>query len=309
MAPKAKPKAESPRETEGRPSSPTTANSKPEAVAKPPRPKSANALKTEAKAKSRGPSERSKSPRPKEASIASPETEAKDESPPQKQASAASPKSEASSISPLQKQGSAAPAKTKAKAKSPLEKQAPGALGDAAAAQGAEARGPSLPAAAPAPTREHLTARAQEEQKQALGSVWFQISKGKNDLRTADIERLLVAANSVATGQCARVDVDAVREFMKTEFGANSNVNEAVFVEKASAYFKNCAPTEECGEVWQMLGGSLTKGGTVEAAELRDMLQRLNYDITKGEAEDLVAIASKGSGRMSYDDFVQTLFP
>lgn len=248
---------------------------------------STNSLKPDAKAKSRGQTSRSKSPRPKETPVTYREVEAIDDSSPEKQASPGDL------------------AKAEAKAETPLAGQPGAALGGAVAGQGAEASGPSLPAAAPSPTRESV--RSKEEQKQALGSVWLQISKGKSELRSADIERLIVAANSSETG--ARVDADALREFMKTEFGTNSNVNEALFAEKASAYFESCAPSEECGEVWQMLGGSVTKGGAVEAAELRDMLQRLNYDVTKAELDDLVAMASKGGDRITYDDFVQMLFP
>jgi len=206
-------------------------------------------------------------------------------------------------------------------AESPRRDASPGAASGAppqavleapgAAAQADEAPGSSPDAAAPAKKREQLSAEAQEEEKRALGEVWSLISKGKKDIRTTDIERMIGTANVNEAGPGARVDPDALRDFMQAEFGAkpDDRINQASLMEKASTYFNNCTPSEECVEVWQMLGGSLTGEGTVEAADICDTLERLNCDITKEEVDDLVAFASKGSSRMSYDDFVESLFP
>lgn len=179
-------------------------------------------------------------------------------------------------------------------------------------APGAPALDPSPANAAPVKpvkNREKKSAGAVAAEKEALGNVWSHISKGKTELRANDIEALVKNANTNEIGPGARVDADALREFTTTEFGATSNITEALFMDKATAYFNDCEPSEECTEIWQMIGGSLTGEGTIEAGDLCDALERLNCDVTKEEIDDLVAFASKGNSKMTYEDFVQVLFP
>jgi len=151
------------------------------------------------------------------------------------------------------------------------------------------------------------TKRAMDEETTSLQSVWSQIrgEGGKGaELRSRDIESFLNAAG-------ARVDKDGLNGFLQQEIGNSTtgNVTEVQFMKQANTYFDTREPSEECKEVWQLVGGSLTGGGTVQASQLSDALTRLNCNLSKKEAADLVAFVSYGNEQMNYDDFLRALFP
>jgi len=127
-------------------------------------------------------------------------------------------------------------------------------------------------------------------------------AKGIQELKTFHVNKML-------SGAGAKVNEDALGEFMKEEFGAERSINEASFMSKATEYFESSEPSEECQEVWQMMGGNLTRTGTIDGARLIDSLAELDCDFSKEEIEDFVAFTTKGSDTMTYAELVQALFP
>lgn len=109
----------------------------------------------------------------------------------------------------------------------------------------------------------------------------------------------------------ARLDKAAFAEFMQQEVGNpnTGNVSEAQFLDKATSYFNTCVPSEECTEIWNVVGGGLNGKGTVQPADVRDALESLNCQLSAAEVEDFVAFSSNGKEQMAYDDFVRALFP
>jgi len=153
--------------------------------------------------------------------------------------------------------------------------------------------------------KETKSKQAIKDETERLKSVFVSICgpKGKGSISTKDVEQILKAAGG-------RADKTGIDELMQ-DLGSSvtGNVSEALFMEKASAYFNVCDPSTECTEIWQLVGGKLTGESTLQAVDLGDALARIGCELSRDEVEDLVAFSTYGNEQIGYDDFVRTLFP
>jgi len=153
--------------------------------------------------------------------------------------------------------------------------------------------------------KEAKSKQAIKDETERLKSALATISgpKGKGSISSKDVEQLLKSAG----GRAEKTGIDELMQ----ELGSNvtGNVSEALFMEKASAYFNTCDPSAECTEIWQLVGGKLAGESTLKAVELGDALARIGCELSRDEVEDLVAFSTYGNDKIGYDDFVRTLFP
>jgi len=173
-------------------------------------------------------------------------------------------------------------------------------------------RGPMRPNPGAKPkAKPKAKSRTSAEDITSLKNVWDNLlgdTASQSEMDHKDFARALKKG-----GVNGVVDSKTFPQMIQEEMGSGSSgkVTFDTFSDCMLRYFSDCNPTEECGEIWELVGGgpggktNRRGDGSLQPEDLCNALNRFGITCTRAEAEDMVLYATCGNNDMSYQDFVE----